>query len=296
MRVSLNGGFTLLELIVGIGLIGIVLTGVYKVASKSIELSENVLVRQHDNLHMHSFMGLLKRNIEDIPGNAKINMEPAELQSGVARSEIALVDYPLAFSWAGVSAGSKIVFIVSGPDKSLEGASQIEIRYLNQEEAEIYEEGKSLPDDLGMGIVLMNELKNVTWNFYDQNNKEWVDQWSAEDYPNQRPSMVYMEISFLDESEPIQSYYWIPTVEDPATVARATQSGNTRGNSSSSGRGSNGRRGAVRPDGSRSRGDQGRSESRGRSSGGRGPARPPTSSNGRASSSVGIPGGAAKRK
>ena len=296
MRVSLNGGFTLLELIVGIGLIGIVLTGVYKVASKSIELSENVLVRQHDNLHMHSFMGLLKRNIEDIPGNAKINMEPAELQSGVARSEIALVDYPLAFSWAGVSAGSKIVFIVSGPDKSLEGASQIEIRYLNQEEAEIYEERQSLPDDLGMGIVLMNELKNVTWNFYDQNNKEWVDQWSAEDYPNQRPSMVYMEISFLDESEPIQSYYWIPTVEDPATVARATQSGNTRGNSSSSGRGSNDRRGVVRPDGSRSRGDQGRSESRGRSSGGKGPARPPTSSNGRASSSVGIPGGAAKRK
>tara|TARA_Y100000814_G_scaffold181305_1_gene132430 strand:- start:217 stop:1134 length:918 start_codon:yes stop_codon:yes gene_type:complete len=296
MRVSLNGGFTLLELIVGIGLIGIVLTGVYKVASKSIELSENVLVRQHDNLHMHSFMGLLKRNIEDIPGNARINMEPAELQSGVARSEIALVDYPLAFSWAGVSAGSKIVFIVSGPDKSLEGASQIEIRYLNQEEAEIYEERQSLPDDLGMGIVLMNELKNVTWNFYDQNNKEWVDQWSAEDYPNQRPSMVYMEISFLDESEPIQSYYWIPTVEDPATVARATQSGNTRGNSSSSGRGSNDRRGVVRHDGSRSRGDQGRSESRGRSSGGRGPARPPTSSNGRASSSVGIPGGAAKRK
>ena len=296
MRVSLNGGFTLLELIVGIGLIGIVLTGVYKVASKSIELSENVLVRQHDNLHMHSFMGLLKRNIEDIPGNAKINMEPAELQSGVARSEIALVDYPLAFSWAGVSAGSKIVFIVSGPDKSLEGASQIEIRYLNQAEAEIYEERQSLPDDLGMGIVLMNELKNVTWNFYDQNNKEWVDQWSAEDYPNQRPSMVYMEISFLDESEPIQSYYWIPTVEDPATVARATQSGNNRGNSSSSGRGSNDRRGVVRPDGSRSRGDQGRSESRGRSSGGRGPARPPTSSNGRASSSVGIPGGTAKRK
>ena len=296
MRVSLNGGFTLLELIVGIGLIGIVLTGVYKVASKSIELSENVLVRQHDNLHMHSFMGLLKRNIEDIPGNARINMEPVDPQSGVVRSEIALVDYPLAFSWAGVSAGSKIVFIVSGPDKSLEGASQIEIRYLNQEEAEIYEEGQSLPDDLGMGIVLMNELKNVTWNFYDQNNKEWVDQWSAEDYPNQRPSMVYMEISFLDESEPIQSYYWIPTVEDPATVARATQSGNTRGNSSSSGRGSNDRRGVVRPDGSRSRGDQGRSESRGRSSGGRGPARPPTSSNGRASSSVGIPGGAAKRK
>ena len=87
-----------------IGLIGVVLTGVYKVASKSIELSDNVLIRQHENMHMHSFMGLLKRNIEDIPGNAQINMEPAQMQSGVARSEIALVDYPLAFSWAGVFA------------------------------------------------------------------------------------------------------------------------------------------------------------------------------------------------
>ena len=213
---KVNRGFTLLELIVAIGLIGVVLTGVYKVASKSIELSDNVLIRQHENMHMHSFMGLLKRNIEDIPGNAQINMEPAQGQSGIARSEIALVDYPLAFSWAGVSAGSKIVFIVTGPDKSLQGASQIEIRYLNQEEAEVYEERQSLSDDLGMGIVLMNGLKNVTWNFYDQRNKEWVDNWSVEEYPNQRPSMVYMEISFLDDSEPIQSYYWIPTVEDPA--------------------------------------------------------------------------------
>ena len=121
---KVNRGFTLLELIVAIGLIGVVLTGVYKVASKAIELSDNVLIRQHENMHMHSFMGLLKRNIEDIPGNAQINMEPVQGQSGITRSEIALVDYPLAFSWAGVSAGSKIVFIVTGPDKSLQGASR----------------------------------------------------------------------------------------------------------------------------------------------------------------------------
>ena len=53
-----NRGFTLLELIVAIGLIGVVLTGVYKVASKSIELSDNVLIRQHENMHMHSFMAV----------------------------------------------------------------------------------------------------------------------------------------------------------------------------------------------------------------------------------------------
>ena len=55
---KVNRGFTLLELIVAIGLIGVVLTGVYKVASKSIELSDNVLIRQHENMHMHSFQSI----------------------------------------------------------------------------------------------------------------------------------------------------------------------------------------------------------------------------------------------
>ena len=82
--------FTLLELIIGIGLIGIVLTGVYKVASASIMLSDKVLTRQHDDMHMHSFMSVMKRNIEDIPGNAKINMEPPQGSGGVARSDIGL--------------------------------------------------------------------------------------------------------------------------------------------------------------------------------------------------------------
>jgi len=296
---SSERAFTLLELIIGIGLIGVVLTGVYKVASASIMLSDKVLTRQHDDMHMHSFMSVMKRNVEDIPGNAKIHMEPPQGLGGVVRSEIGFEDYPLAFSWAGVAAGSKMIFIVSGPDNALQGASKIEIRYLNQEEAEIYLENGSLSDDMGMNIVLMSGLKSVTWNFFDQRDKEWKEDWSREDHPNDRPSMVYMEIAFLDESEPIRSYYWVPTVEDPAAVARATQSGNSRGTRSTSGsRGndSRDRRGdsadGRRGDSADGRGGRGRGDDGRRSSGGRGPARPPTSAGGkRPTGSSGLPGG-----
>ncbi len=291
---SEDRAFTLLELIIGIGLIGIVLTGVYKVASASIMLSDKVLTRQHDDMHMHSFMSVMKRNIEDIPGNAKIHMEPPQGLGGVVRSEIGFEDYPLAFSWAGVAAGSKMIFIVSGPDNALQGASKIEIRYLNQEEAEIYLENGSLSDDMGMNIVLMSGLKSVTWNFFDQRDKEWKEDWNREDHPNDRPSMVYMEIAFLDDSEPIRSYYWVPTVEDPATVARATQSGNSRGSgrtSGSRGNDSRDRRGGS-ADG---RGDRDRGSDSRRSSGGRGPARPPTSAGGkRPTGSSGLPGGSGR--
>lgn len=291
-----ESAFTLLELIIGIGLIGIVLTGVYKIASASIMLSDKVLTRQHDDMHMHSFMSVMKRNIEDIPGNAKIHMEPTP-----GRSEIAFEDYPLAFSWAGVAAGSKMICIVSGPDPALQGATKIEIRYLNQEEAEIYLDNGSLSEDMGMNIVLMSGLKSVTWDFFDQRDKEWKEDWNREDHPNDRPSMVYMEIAFLDDSEPIRSYYWVPTVADPATVARATQSGNSRANgrtSGSRGNDSRDRRGdSVDGRGGRGRGDSGRSDDGRRSSGGRGPARPPTSAGGkRPTGSSGLPGASSRGK
>ena len=145
----------------------------------------------------------------------------------------------------------------------------------------------------------MSGLKSVTWNFFDQRDKEWKEDWSREDHPNDRPSMVYMEIAFLDESEPIRSYYWVPTVEDPAAVARATQSGNSRGTRSTSGsRGndSRDRRGdsadGRRGDSADGRGGRGRGDDGRRSSGGRGPARPPTSAGGkRPTDSSGLPGG-----
>lgn len=300
LKVS-EGAFTLLELIIGIALIGIVLTGVYKIASASIMLSDKVLTRQHDDMHMHSFMSVMKRNIEDIPGNAKINMEPPQGLGGVVRSEIVFEDYPLAFSWAGVAVGSKMICIVSGPDNALQGATKIEIRYLNREEAEIYVENGSLSEDMGMSIVLMSGLKSVTWNFFDQRDKEWKEDWGREDHPNDRPSMVYMEIAFLDDSEPIRSYYWVPTVEDPAAVARATQSGNSRGNgrtSGSRGNDSRDRRGdSADGRGGRGRGDKGRSDDGRKGSGGRGPVRPPTSTGGkRPTGSSGLPGGPSRGK
>jgi prepilin-type N-terminal cleavage/methylation domain-containing protein len=235
-----RGGFTLLEVILGIMIASIVLYGIFKTAVGCLDLSNAVTERQQKEMHLHSMLGVLRRNIEDIPGNAKISMESPDETGG--RSEIVLEDYPLAFSWAGVAAGSKRVLIIS--DRDARGGSQIRIRYLNAEEAQIHAEGNEIPEDDALGIVLMDGLKNIWWRFYNQRTADanqrggdadsteeaWEEDWVR---PNERPSLVEMNVEFHDGSEPLRSVFWIPVVVNPETVVRGIQSG---GNRSSGGR------------------------------------------------------------
>ncbi len=219
--------FTLLEVIVGIGLIGLVMTGIYSVAAASLKLANDVTFRQQHEMHLHSFLSVMRRNIEDIPGNARISMEPPAGAGGVLRSEIVLEDYPLAFSWARVAAGSKRVLVIS--DKDPRGGTQVRIRYLDADEAQVHSEQGSIPDDGGRGIVLIDGLKSVRWRFFNPRTRSndpeesWEEDWVR---PNERPSLVEMTIEFFDESEPLRSVFWIPVVANPEAVVRGVQNGN----------------------------------------------------------------------
>lgn len=256
-----SSAFTLLELVFGMGLAGIILTGVYGTAVGCIRLANKVAVRQQGEMHMHSLLGVLRRNIEDIPGNASISMEPPSGGIGGLVSEIVLEDYPLAFSWAGVPAGSKRVLLVT--DRDPRGGTRIRIRYLNAEEAEAHAEQGGLPDDEGVGIVLMDGLKSVFWRFYNQRTEEWEEDWVR---PNERPSLVEMNIEFHDGSETVRSVFWIPVVVNPETIARGARN---------AGSGQNG--GVRRPTGPNNPGGGGGRPNTGGARPNTGGARPPAS-------------------
>lgn len=219
-----RSAFTLLEVVFGVMIASMVITGIYATAVGCLRLANKVTIRQQDEMHLHSLLGVMRRNIEDIPGNAKISMEPPEGLGGALRSEIVLEDYPLAFSWAGVAAGSKRVLIIS--EKDPRGGTQIRVRYLNEEEAEEHADQGRISDEDGVGLVLIDGLKSVWWRFYNQRTEEWEEDWVR---PNERPSLVEMNIEFYDDSEPLRSVFWIPVVVNPETVVRGVQGGQRGG-------------------------------------------------------------------
>ncbi len=213
---SSDRGFTLIEVVIGIFIASVVLISVYRVAVGCLQLSQDVVDRQQSEMQLSSLLGVLRRNIEDVPGNAKITMAPPDGQ----RSEIVFEDYPLAFSWAGVPSGSKRILLISEQDPR--GGTQIRIQYLNEEEAEEHAQRGQIADDAGLSLTLMDGLRAVRWDYWNIRTEEWQTEWEQE---NERPAFMRMAIDFYDEKlDELTSVFWLPVVVNPEVVAR-TQAG-----------------------------------------------------------------------
>ena len=216
---SSRSGFTLIEIVAAIALSMLILGGVFNVASACFGLSSTITEKNQTELHSAAFFDLLRRNFSAMPGNGKMTMElPGGVGSSANYSEIVLQDYPLAFAWGGVAAGSERILLVSEKDPT--GAVQVRIRYLNEEQAEAHENG-SLAEDDGLSLVLIDGIKSIYWQFFDTNEEEWVEEWEEEE---RRPSLVELNVEFFGLSEKIRSVFWIPVVANPESVVRGAQS------------------------------------------------------------------------
>jgi prepilin-type N-terminal cleavage/methylation domain-containing protein len=220
---SRSRGFTLLEVILGLALIVLLIGGIYSIAAASLQMSNSVVENQASEMHLHSFVNLLRRNIEGLPGNARLRMEAPDTAGGVYHSELVLEEYPLAFSWANVAAGSRIVILATEKDPL--GGIRFRVRYLNEEDAEAYESGNLGADD-GIGLELLDGVRAALWRFYDTQTEEWVEEWPNS---NQRPSMIELNFEFYDGSEPTRAVFWIPVVADPAQIVQGATSGGAGG-------------------------------------------------------------------
>jgi type II secretory pathway pseudopilin PulG len=256
-----RAGFTLLEVTLAFALFMILIGGIFSVASASLHLSGRVTEKGQQEMHVAAFFDLLRRNFSAMPGNGKLTMELASsLGSSGYSSEIVLKDYPLAFSWGGVAAGSERVLIVSEKDPL--GATQIRIRYLNEEESEAHESDGLGPDE-GQSLVLISGIKGMYWQFFDQTEEEWVEEWDEE---ARRPSLIELNIEFFSLSEPIRAVFWIPVVANPESIVRGAQSAPGAGGRGGGPGGGSGGGPGSRPD--RGGGERGQPPGGGRPQGG----------------------------
>ncbi len=241
-RAGRSRGFTLLEVILGLALIVLLIGGIYSIAAASLQMSNSVVENQAEEMHVHSFVNLLRRNIEGLPGNARIKMEAPDTAGGVYNSQFVFEEYPLAFSWSNVAAGSRIVILAT--EKDVRGGIRFRVRYLNEEEVEAYESGSLGPDD-GISLELLDGVRAVLWRFYDVQTDEWVEEWPNS---NQRPSMIELNFEFFDGSAPTRAVFWIPVVADPAQIVQgATAGGGAGGGGGGGGGGPTGNPDDVRP-------------------------------------------------
>ena len=104
-RTLRSQGFTLLEVVVALGMVGMLIGMIFRMSRTSIELSQSVVDEQSVTMERNAFFNLLKNHFEQIPGNAVVRLEPFEAGTGDVRRnlfELTFQNVPMSFNWGEV--------------------------------------------------------------------------------------------------------------------------------------------------------------------------------------------------
>ena len=214
-------GFTLIEIVLGMAILGLIVSGIYAVAVGTVDLSNAVSESQNEEIRLNNFLRLMRRNFERMPGNAGITMLP--LNGSPPETDIVFFNYPLAFYWPSVPAGSARVVLMSR--KSSRGTLDVGLLYLDEEAPEDYRSSMgSLSQMPGLWLGLLSDVSLFRWTFFDETlgeAGEWVELWED---PQKRPGIVRLELQFYGQGldEKIESIFWIPNMINPEQLVSQT--------------------------------------------------------------------------
>ena len=218
-------GFTLIEIVLGMAILGLIVSGIYAVAVGTVKLSNAVSESQNEEIRLHNFLRLLRRNFERMPGNAGITMLP--INGNPPETDIVFYNYPLAYYWPSVPAGSSRVVLMS--KKSSRGSLDVGLLYLDEEAPEDYRSSMGgISQQPGLWLSLLSDVMVFRWTFFDEtlgDAGEWVELWED---PQKRPGIVRLELQFLGQGldEKVESIFWIPNMINPEQLV---QSNNQQG-------------------------------------------------------------------
>lgn len=223
-----DAGFTLIEIMLSIGLLALLIGGVFSVQRGAMAISADVVEQQEKSMRVSSFTELMRRNLEEAPGNARVHLL---LTRG--GSDVFIKDFPLAFGWSGVSAGSKSVILRTEPNAVRQFTAVV--LYLNEEATQDYEQGnlnegkidRATGQPMVRRLELMDGIASLVWKVVDdskapsvpgrENPDEWVAEWPLDKAA--RPSRVRFNLTMADGSEPLDLIFWIPVTASPQQFA-----------------------------------------------------------------------------
>lgn len=225
-------GFTLIEVILGIAILGFIATGIYAIATRTVELSAEVSKSQQQEIMVHNFLRLCRRNFEDLPGNAGVTLS-FHNNGRFQETDVVFWNYPLAFHWPSVPAGSSRVVLLSKANSR--GSMDVVLLYLDQTHPPDEDYRALMNSGRLQGATILPLLTDVTrfdWFFLDETLsergelvKEWPD-------ATRRPSLVEMMLQFYGSSKEqyIRSVFWIPPMVNPEQFFQSNRQGGNVGN------------------------------------------------------------------
>lgn len=209
-------GFTLLELVIAMGLLAILVGMVFTTARTSLALGNTIVQTQNEEMLHQAFFELLNQRFSALPGNTRFNLTANDSGSHYI-SDLTLQNVPLSFTWGGQARIAKAVQLSTVKRRS--GYLDIVLRYF---ENEILEDSASAFKPQGdekpfAEIVLLTDVAYFEWRVLDGRSMEWQYDWELQ---GRLPLQVELTMAIGAKGEEIRQIFWVPPRQNPEVLMR----------------------------------------------------------------------------
>ena len=211
-------GFTLLELVIAIGLMAMLVGMVFGTARTSLALGNTIVETQNEEMLHQAFFELLSHRFSSLPGNTRFDLK-VEGSGSHYISDLTLQNVPLSFAWGGQPRIAKAVQLSTVKRRS--GFLDIVLKYYPEEVLE--DSGSTFKTSAGDNkpmaeIILLTDVRFFEWRVLDGRSMEWQYDW---DLQGRLPLQIELIIAIGAEGEEIRQIFWVPPKQNPEVLMRS---------------------------------------------------------------------------
>lgn len=217
-------GFTLLEVVIALGLMGMLVGMVFRVAQSSMMLSQTVVDEQSATMERNAFFNLLKDHFEQIPGNAVMRLESYEASSDRRLFALTFQNVPMSFSWGETPMTAEALELATVEQR--DGFIDVVLRFYD---VKILEDSTSTGDEQAepvAEITLIEDLQECDCEVVDGRTLEQVVDW---DNNGKLPLQVKFYCRFEPTADIVQQTFWVVPKQNPEVYMRQIMQKNPGG-------------------------------------------------------------------
>ena len=232
-KFSRRKGFSLLELVVALGMFGILIGMIFRMSRASMELSQTVVDEQSLAMERNAFFNMLKYHFEQMPGNTLMRLQSYEVGSGNLKRDmfnLTFQNVPMSFHWGEVPMTAEAMQLATVQQR--DGFVDIVLRFYEEEILDDSDSGLNEDIEPIAQITLIEDMWLCDCVAVDGRTLEELTDW---DNDGQLPLQVKFYCRFEPTSDIVLQTFWVVPKQNPEVIMRQVMQQNPAGLEENSG-------------------------------------------------------------
>ncbi len=209
-----RGGFTILELVIAMGVLSLLFGGIFQIAKASMTHSNLIVQRRQFETEKAALISMLQNHFEQLPGNAIMDLRWNDVGSHFL-STMTFQDAPMNFNWGGRINSAEAFQIVT--EKRGDGFLDIVLKFYDEEILDPASRN-FLDVEPSAEVVLMEDVNRFEWQVLNGQTQELQNEW---DVRGRQPLKVILNAILEPKGDTVLHTFWITPKANPQTYIRS---------------------------------------------------------------------------